>query len=274
MNVEEYFKPRAKNNTELQKQINNGELLNNEDDAHTTRYLNKKDENQEGNKESGIKKKSIQSENKEEGNFRALMENHDNIAESSKALNDLAAPEKQNKGNQMKVNINKNKVVRFADNDILKLRDNNNNITEETINADQTHVFEPPAKEQTINNYMAGDNNSMKIDDLKSVNLEHTIIENKYDTPITLKDYELLSPQETVIHDRRSLVKILKDLVFTNHRVASIFMKSSIIDPVFIKVLKFSFHGSLAFGLNAMVFSDVFIEKRATSSNKVFIIYN
>jgi hypothetical protein len=88
---------------------------------------------------------------------------------------------------------------------------------------------------------------------------------------ITINDYEELEP-EKLNCDKRTFLNMLKDCCILEHSLVSLLFKKSLLDPAFIRLLKFIFNCSLQFALSAMLFTDNYIDKRLTNHNKVYSI--
>jgi hypothetical protein len=90
-------------------------------------------------------------------------------------------------------------------------------------------------------------------------------------TKITMRDYEALTIAERLQYDNRSLSEYIQNNLVRTNLLISIFAKHSIIDPIHIRVTKLIFLLSLIFGINAFLFTDRYIDKRAESYNKVIL---
>jgi DNA mismatch repair ATPase MutL len=86
---------------------------------------------------------------------------------------------------------------------------------------------------------------------------------------ITLRDYDCLIPKHIPIYDLRSTGRYMKDEIYNNHRLFSVVMKQSIMDPVIIRCTRLIFHISGCFASSALCFTDSYLEKRSESPMKV-----
>lgn len=84
---------------------------------------------------------------------------------------------------------------------------------------------------------------------------------------ITLKDYTALSLKERLKYDRRSFFKYLTDHIRTEHPLISIIFKRSLLEPVFIRYSLFMYSLIMNFAINAVMFSDDYIDIRAQSAS-------
>jgi hypothetical protein len=88
---------------------------------------------------------------------------------------------------------------------------------------------------------------------------------------ITIKDYEYLQTiKDCMKFNKRTFKSYLWDGLVYKHRLLSVIFKHSLIDPFYLRISKLIFDISLTFGLNAMTYSDYYIEIRALSRDKVF----
>jgi hypothetical protein len=67
--------------------------------------------------------------------------------------------------------------------------------------------------------------------------------------------------------DNRSTIHHLRDSLIIEHSFVSILLKKSLKDPLFIRVLKLEFGLSMQFAINAMLYTDDYIDKRQKSEN-------
>jgi hypothetical protein len=108
------------------------------------------------------------------------------------------------------------------------------------------------------------------ISEIESDTLARVKVINPLLKQITIKDYEFLSVEDSMKYNKRTFFKYLWDGLVHRHRLISIFSKHSIVDPFYLRLSRFMFDISLIFGLNAMTYSDSYIELRALSTDKVF----
>jgi hypothetical protein len=94
---------------------------------------------------------------------------------------------------------------------------------------------------------------------------------NRFDSRprFTIGDYSALNPDDSILYDRRRTYEYLLDLITLEHPIANLIFKKSLKEPVFIKLLKLTFSLSLQFGLNAVLFTDYYIDKRQEDQDSV-----
>jgi hypothetical protein len=93
---------------------------------------------------------------------------------------------------------------------------------------------------------------------------------SKHTGLITKKDLEELE-DENLFYDNRTFTTMLKDLLISNHDIIALIFKRSLIDPGYLRLLKFIFECSLQYAINAMLFTDGYIDIRQTKKNQVLI---
>jgi hypothetical protein len=86
---------------------------------------------------------------------------------------------------------------------------------------------------------------------------------------ITIEDYHSLTLSESIKYDKRTFMTYLFDNIIEEHRLLSLIFKRSLFDPVFIRINELIFELSLSFSMNALLFSDQYVDARASSPNKV-----
>jgi hypothetical protein len=88
---------------------------------------------------------------------------------------------------------------------------------------------------------------------------------------ITIADYESLEPIDLLKFDKRTSFEFLKDLLVLDHALLTFLFKRSFKDPFFLRLIKLTFSLSLQFGINAMLFTDQYIESRAEAASVSYI---
>jgi hypothetical protein len=166
-------------------------------------------------------------------------------------------------------NLRRNTIAEFKDiNSTRELKEHEEiNISEDIKNTKTTfslNMFEcpPTPKENVIkyNNYTSeGETNRIDGGEAQQNKLNY----------ITLQDYASLPLKEIPVFDLRSLNTYLKDEIYNNHRLLSLFLKHSKLDPIHIRSIKFIYHLSSSFAFSALCFTDTLIEKRSESEFKV-----
>jgi hypothetical protein len=115
-----------------------------------------------------------------------------------------------------------------------------------------------------LNTTGGGNNNTHHLEKEKSI--EYTV--KKF--LITMKDYDKLRPEELIKYDRRSLCKYIYDELRRYHIIASIFLKYSIIDPIYIRLFKFFIICHMLYGFNAIMYTDDYIDSLARNNTVNF----
>lgn len=98
--------------------------------------------------------------------------------------------------------------------------------------------------------------------DINTMSLEKSRHENQF---ITLKDYEELSPKLAILYDKRSYFKMYVDLIAEENAVLSLVLIKSLTNPLWVRMMFFMLNLSLAFALNAIFFTDEYIDKRSSN---------
>lgn len=132
------------------------------------------------------------------------------------------------------------------------------------INIDNSEIIEQDlgSAAKRINNCSEppkDGNSSKKIKKVETFNL------NKKDHMICSKDYALLTPLEAVKYDTRSFKEIFMDKLLEEHILVVLFFKKSVMDPLWIRIIFFMFSTSITFALNAMFYTDDYINTAADS---------
>jgi hypothetical protein len=89
---------------------------------------------------------------------------------------------------------------------------------------------------------------------------------------ISLRDYTCLDAKDIPVYDLRPTGTYIKDEIYSRHRLLSVLLKSSIMDPVIIRSTKLVFHLSSCMASSALCFTDSEIDNRANSPYKVITI--
>jgi hypothetical protein len=85
---------------------------------------------------------------------------------------------------------------------------------------------------------------------------------------VTLQDYRSLNIKE-LHYDKRSFWNYFRDEIIVHHRLLSIFFKTSLLNPIHLRVNKLIFEFSMTFALSAILFNDTYIDNRAKDSQNV-----
>jgi hypothetical protein len=148
---------------------------------------------------------------------------------------------------------------------------------------------------------LKGDNSSVSVDFSKSVMMDQSekpfdadevmkgmsmtkpkdkdeglkIYENFPDHEVSDKDYEILSPLELPLYDKRNFKILFKTLITSYHVYLKVFMQKSLMSPMWIRILYLLTKLSLIFFFNAFLFTDEMISQRGntSASDRVIILY-
>jgi hypothetical protein len=90
---------------------------------------------------------------------------------------------------------------------------------------------------------------------------------------ITAKDYGKLNPYEAIEYDKRRFFTLLYDILKAEHPLFNIFFNPSVIDPLWLRVMKFYLNLILIFALSAFFFSDNYIDSRAALSEEERVLF-
>jgi hypothetical protein len=111
-------------------------------------------------------------------------------------------------------------------------------------------------------------NNYIIADDQRSEARVITEEDKLTNVKITFQDYKSLKVNE-YHYDRRSFSVYFKDEILTHHRLLSVVFNTSLMDPLYIRLHRIIFEFSLTFALSAILFSDSYIDSRASNSSNV-----
>jgi hypothetical protein len=106
------------------------------------------------------------------------------------------------------------------------------------------------------------------INDLKDVKKPHSL------RLATLLDYAELDPSDSLIYDKRNTKMFLKDKLILDHPILSLIWNKSIKEPLFLRILQLEFSFSLQFAINAMLYTDGYIDMRQEDSDSVCLSNN
>ncbi len=117
------------------------------------------------------------------------------------------------------------------------------------------------------NQVLEGSESYNQVDSNKRIpeetNKEKAKIVKKSFTGFTDKDIRSLSEEDALKYDKRTLCEYYSGDIKNNHVVLSLFFKKSMIEPLPLRVYQFFFELSLNFALNALVYTDTYIERDA-----------
>lgn len=85
---------------------------------------------------------------------------------------------------------------------------------------------------------------------------------------ICTKNYEKLSFADSVEFDKRSMKEIYLSKLIQSHILLVLFLKKSLMDPLWIRIIYFAFRVSIMFALNACFYNDSYINAMAVSNAK------
>jgi hypothetical protein len=86
---------------------------------------------------------------------------------------------------------------------------------------------------------------------------------------ISLADYQALGFINSCKYDKRTHFQFFKDRLILKHTVISLIFKRSLKDPLAIRLQKLIFSISMQFAINAMMYSDSYIDSRLNNSSSV-----
>jgi hypothetical protein len=81
----------------------------------------------------------------------------------------------------------------------------------------------------------------------------------------TLRDIDNLKAVDRIKYDKRSFYKYMRDILIDTHPILNLIFKRSLKDPVDIRVLFIFTSFNLTFAVNALLFSDGYIDQRANA---------
>jgi hypothetical protein len=109
--------------------------------------------------------------------------------------------------------------------------------------------------------------------DREESNLDKNTVDNKHMSKqaqlVTLLDYEELEPAEALIYDKRKIFAYLKDKLILEHPILAMILKKSLKEPLFLLLLQFEIVISMQFAINAMLYTDAYIDNRQNDDNSV-----
>jgi hypothetical protein len=159
----------------------------------------------------------------------------------------------------------------------LKLRDNVNSIENENEVNLTSSILSWKKEKNTTNDNVNIKNNyvyDMNISREVKTDTKTKLASKKSQHIITMRDFNSLTLEERFTYDNRSIITYCKDSLIQHHSIISIIYKGSVVDPIFIRVAKLIFTLSLIFGINALLFTEYYIQLRATSTYEVKILFN
>jgi hypothetical protein len=155
------------------------------------------------------------------------------------------------------------------ENNELKLKENNNTDKELNNNEGQETLSN---REISITNKQSENTTNVKYNNYTetSSKLNNNEIIHKGNTvkSISLRDYEELAQGE-LYFDKRNFITTLKDLLISEHALISLIFKRSLMDPSFIRLIKFVFEINMQFAFSAMLFTDDLIDARVNNKKAV-----
>jgi hypothetical protein len=201
-------------------------------------------------------------------NMLATQENIENNEAENRYIQD--SPQKmlsENKSRFSGANMSKTR---------LHLADENNTLDGNTIPTGTeiplNENTQQQADEIVINNNFVNSTNNNIINPLDSAHEKAAIEEAIKNSLISVHDYDKLKAEEALKHDKRSFGRFFSDMISQHHTLLSIFMKLSIIDPVYIRIFKFFAICHMIYGFNAIMYTDDYIELLATNQTVKFIL--
>jgi hypothetical protein len=135
--------------------------------------------------------------------------------------------------------------------------ENNNKIDFKSKENEQVEV----RGEIQINNFIAFQSEA-HIKDTKKAEIQPV------EKIFTFKDYEELEPDQ-LYYDERTFFQTFKDSIVREHSLLNLLFMKSLLEPAFLRIIKFIYTLSLQFAFSAVLFTDSYIEKRIIAHNKV-----
>ena len=80
---------------------------------------------------------------------------------------------------------------------------------------------------------------------------------------ITLKDYDILSPCELLLYDKRSFLRLLWDIAIIQHPLLNLIFFKSLLDPLWVRFIVFIFELKVSLAMSALFFSDNYLDARS-----------
>jgi hypothetical protein len=133
---------------------------------------------------------------------------------------------------------------------ILQLADNKINTKEE--------------KNQTIYNNFINHPSSLDNNPEQAVNVTSVVI-------FSILDYSNLKPTDSLKYDTRNIVTFIKDKLITDHTIINLIFNCSLRNPRFIRIINIIFTLSMQLAINAMLYTDSYIEDILNNSSQVNI---
>ncbi len=126
-------------------------------------------------------------------------------------------------------------------------------------------LFGDEDKRDTFKNFQESLNNMNQLPKEAKEEKEELAVaqENEKKKIICLKDIDALYYDDTFKYDKRTFCQYYKDLLITEHPIISIFAKKSLFEPVWLRIIQFFHSLALNFSLNAVFYTDRYIELRA-----------
>jgi hypothetical protein len=88
---------------------------------------------------------------------------------------------------------------------------------------------------------------------------------------ITYQDFSNIPSTQRFEYDMRDFKKYVGDELIQHHSVFKLFVKDSFVDPTWLSFIKLVYKINLVFGINAMVYSDYIIDRRAYYISSVIL---
>jgi hypothetical protein len=92
---------------------------------------------------------------------------------------------------------------------------------------------------------------------------------NEVKNIITMLDYDCLLPNDSLKYDNRKNISYLKDILIIEHPLLSLIYKHSLLDPMFMRLLQLEFSLCMQVGINALLYSDAYIDQLHEAENSV-----
>jgi hypothetical protein len=160
------------------------------------------------------------------------------------------------------------KVTDGANDNVLQLKDNHDIGTDNVIGQKTTMTnldnFEDEDKgksDKHVGKQLSSAKDAVVVDTAITENTTN-IYKPKV---ITIPDYDSLAPIDCLTYDKRTNMRYIKDLMVLQHPIISLIFKKSFLDPLFLRILQLIFALTLQVGINAMLYTDGYLDARKDS---------
>jgi hypothetical protein len=89
------------------------------------------------------------------------------------------------------------------------------------------------------------------------------------DAIYSILDYSNLKPKDSLKYDNRNIVTFIKDKLIADHTIINLIFNCSLREPKFIRIINLIFTLSMQLAINAMLYTDSYIEDLINNTNQV-----